>query len=234
MSAGTFDECVLADATAAGFDVRHISDIAHQFKRVPQPIVESILRHLPIIDDDAVAADASMYLQHPERPFDGRPLAALFERTSKLSFRLQIGLAFEMSAPTDIVDWLERTIADTSYGMARIPLFPAYAKLVPADDALVFLKPFAVECPTGAALAWALCGREAELAWLEGELAACKRGHASPSSISRDELKKAIGKLKTRLKRIEMRAANQRLAPGLAPHGITGLEPMLSDHRAGL
>jgi hypothetical protein len=160
-------EPVVRELQAAGFAVDAVEQLPPRYAPIPQPAIDILLSWLPRVQDERVQEMIVRALAATTEPFDGRPLARVFEESRSESLRWAIGNTMALAHPTGLAEWVINAIADPASGKARETLAVATATLTPPDVARRTLAPLLEELPVSVAQAFAQCGGPTEAALLE-------------------------------------------------------------------
>lgn len=158
---------VVRELQNVGFAVEAVEEIAARYAPVPRPAIDILLSWLPRVEDETVREMMVRALAATTEPFDGCPLARVFEESRSESLRWAIGNTMALAHPTGLAEWVVRAVSDPASGKARETLAVATARLAPPEVANRTLTPLLEEHPVSVAQAFAQCGGPAEAALLE-------------------------------------------------------------------
>ena len=145
---------ILRDLESIGIKVLSISELIKIHAPLSNQIIKILLFWLPRVDHFRVQDMIVRALGSPAEPYNGRPLAVLFDTTkSKYDLRWVIADTIDSAQPTGINDWVVETVQNPSYGNSRQMLCYALVKMVPADKAIPILKSIFDQFPVHAASA---------------------------------------------------------------------------------
>ncbi len=96
---------VLQRLAEAGFNAYSIEELRHRFAPLPPAAVEILLSSLASLDDRATLLILDT-LEKAAESFDGRPLAALYDRTSDDLVRRNVLSTIAVAKPHSIDDWI--------------------------------------------------------------------------------------------------------------------------------
>lgn len=200
---------VLEELARLGFQVNKLSDWVNSNYQVPPQVIDVLMKWLPIVAHVRIQEMIIRSLGAPERLYDGRPLAELYERIdTPEGLRWVIGNTIECALPTNITEWVVSTVQNASYGGARSRLCLALIKMVPPDQSIPILQSVFDQLPTPCAEAFGTIGNDESIIRflrekeqnLMSELPQKKKG-----TIPYNKVKTAIKEIQSAIKKIEKR-----------------------------
>jgi hypothetical protein len=176
---------------SVGVKAQSLADLPGVTEISPE-IVQVLLRWLPIVERPNEKAAIVRTLGAARQPFDGRPLADLFEQTDNQMLRSAIANAIACARPTGVSEWILGALKNREFGDARAFLCEAVARLTDRDVANRALLEVFEEMPGYSAMGLAISGSKREMAFL------ASRRHSHEPWI-RKEIRMAIRKIGKRL-----------------------------------
>ncbi len=152
---------IIQELERSGVHVEDISDLIRKYAPLSPEIVKILLSWISKIEHDNVLDMLIRALAAPAEPYDGSPLATLFEVTNSLyGLRWVIGNTIECAVPTNITEWVVSTVQNASYGNDRSRLCLALIKMVPPERAIPILQSVFDQLPTPCAEALGKIGND--------------------------------------------------------------------------
>lgn len=108
------DRPILAKLKSLGFPVASTDELVARYGPLPKGIVDVLLEHIAPGGDERHTAWLVRCLAAAGEPFDGRPLARLYESTWDEGIRYAIALAITMARPHSIDEWIEKMPEESS------------------------------------------------------------------------------------------------------------------------
>jgi len=115
---------ILRDLAARGFVAMSLDDILDKHLPLPEPIVEVILSWIPRVEDERLLESLIRRLGASKKSFDGRPLAACFDKTRSEGIKWAIINTIAIVGPTSIEDWLAKTLKSDTWRKTYSALVP--------------------------------------------------------------------------------------------------------------
>lgn len=146
------EQPVLDALAERGEIVNSLSDYVNSDEPTPPAAVEVLLEWVLRVEQRTVLDMIVRALALTEQPYDGRPLAQLFETTkSYYDIRSVIGYTIQSACPENITEWVVATVQNRKYGGSRDILCWALIKMVPPERAIPILESIFDDLPAYAA-----------------------------------------------------------------------------------
>jgi hypothetical protein len=99
---------ILEKLRDAGFPAESIHDLVKTFAPLPEEAVDILIASLKSCLEEPIQESLARALGAAKTPFDGRPLAALFDSTSDESLRFAILNTIALARPNSIDEWIQK------------------------------------------------------------------------------------------------------------------------------
>jgi hypothetical protein len=186
---------ILSDLHKIGVHVASIGDSSLLAKYMPlsEAAVKLLLDWAPKAPS-RVQECVVRLLAAVAKPYDGRPLAELFDRTESSHLRWVIANTFEAAGPLMIADWLDHKLTGCEPSDATGPLFRAFVRVADPDSQVGMARALLNVIPDAVAPVLGKLGTEADIGNIE------RQASREESAIQR--------KLAVAVQRIRRRASN--------------------------
>jgi hypothetical protein len=185
---------ILDELNSMGVKASALGDLLRFYAPISAEITETLLHHLPAINDEVLQEQIVRVLGSSNEPFNGAGLVKLFESSQSQNLRWAIANTIAEARPLDITNWVIYAVSNPLYGQAREMLVLAVARLASADTAREVLAPLFDIFPGHIAAALAEFGDEREVQILRQKLDGYK-------GWQKKEINRAITHIQKRLKR---------------------------------
>lgn len=170
-------------------------------------VIDTLLEQLVRTQNERVLEPIVRLIGLTREPYDARPLAELFDRSSNLFLKWAIGNTLSMTTPLNVEEWLPAALLNPIHDRSRQMLCVAIARVTP-EEAKAVLKQVFDELPGHAAMGLGKCGGLEEAEFLRKKAESARGWH----TWVKNAVKKAI-------ERIEKQAAKQQAK---LKHGAKG------------
>lgn len=157
---------LMAELNSSEIEAHTLEDLK-SYAPLPPKITETLLRYLPVIDDEVLQEQVVRTLGASKEKFNGLELVKLFESSRSENLRWAIANTIAEAQPTGITGWVTTAAGNSSYGRAREMLVLAVARLAPAHVAREILAALFDELPGHVSIALIEFGDERELHLLQ-------------------------------------------------------------------
>jgi len=136
---------------------------------VPPAAVDVLLAWLSRTEDPNIRMAIVRPLAAATEPFDGTPLARIFDGTDHYTLRWTIANTIACAHPTGLSEWLESRLSDSSLGRTREMLAIAAGQMLDPSTASKLLRKAFSELPGHCTIGLGECGGQEDLGFLVSE-----------------------------------------------------------------